>query len=926
MNTSKPKGDKPGRKNPQVRETRFKMRTKKGDKAVNKDPYGKRVKRNQRSSKPAGPNIKFNPYYGRNKYRPQPDRFGSKPKRIKTTAGKGERSTGRDISGRKIRPTTTQRLPGQNVYSAPNPYVARSKKTREARSKFTSSPSIRSRTASDRSSRLARSGKRISAPRTAGNAMFSRRSQNAIRSTSPSQGRRAKSYSKGRNPVKSISGNIRNKRPVNPFAIANTKRKRRGEVSTNKDIAGKRLKNKRSPRQQVVTNAPSPYLGRRTQDRTQSNRRQISRNSKSINPSSSFGKTSFGGVRSSTRAGETATNKSASGKNLRTKNMRSNRPVFGSEAPGPKYLSNSKRGEIGTSNRKALRNVRTSQRVRERAGIQAGGFKTGTFKGERSTNKDIAGKRLRTRNYQSRKTQIVGPIYNPYYSRKQPEGSQHTIKTKGIRKNLSISGGLTNNGGKAIEGKRPGKGTISGGRFSGNVRSKKLPKGGGSISGQLRNNGGRSIEGKGPGKGTIAGGRFSGNLRAKRKPQGGGSISERLRNNGGRSIEGKAPGKGTIAGGRFSGNLKAERKLKGGGSISDQLRNNRGKSLKGRPPGKGTLAGGKYLGSLKMRKPAKGGGSISYRLRNNNGKALAGKKPGRGTIQGGRFGGNLRASRELKGGGSISERLRNNNGKSLKGFPPGKGTLAGGRYSGNIKPRRLKKQPFISRYQGEMKATRSKAPGKGAIAGARYHGNLRLKQKEGRSPGTRYRGRDYYFDLTPGFSYQGEDYKGNLRAKKEKNNYQGETFRGNLRLPRKPGYKNQGAEYRGSLRLPRKPNYSNEGLAYRGNMRLKKGYTQQKAGPALKETRSWYQYIPGFTLRADKYTGNFKYRKPTRKDTHISSSFTGRNPGNAREENEKIFKFKIWWAKIFKNETPRYQRGRSRKARYDKGESKIWYK
>ena len=274
---SNPKGDKPGRRNPKVKETRFKMRTKKGDKAVNRDPFGKKVKKNRRSSKPAGTSIRTNRYYQKKTSRERP-RSSSPPKRIKTASRKGERSTGKDISGRKVRATTTKR-PRPNYYSAPNPFTAKPKKPREGKSKYrspnirsrtgrdrrtqskNSAPNIRSRTGNDQRARRSVSGKRISSPRSASRTFFSGTSVKAVKSTSPKQGKRARSYSKKQNPVKSVSGNIRNKRPANPFAVANTKRKRKGEVAINKDIAGKRLKDKRSPRQHITTNAPNPYTG-----------------------------------------------------------------------------------------------------------------------------------------------------------------------------------------------------------------------------------------------------------------------------------------------------------------------------------------------------------------------------------------------------------------------------------------------------------------------------------------------------------------------------------------------------------------------------------------------------------------------------------------------------------------------------------------
>jgi hypothetical protein len=870
---SKPRGERSANKNPRVRETRFKMQMKKGDRPENRDLTGRRVKRNQRTKGPQINYSNYKPASRRTQYKNKPG-FSSAPQRIRTASRKGEHSPRGDISGHRIKvsrsPKPSNRLtfnaPNPNVVkrgksregrktyrstyvrsvsgqnrgkppfsSAPNPYVARSKKSREGRTRY-ASPSIRSRTAQDARSRNSTSAGGVKPPKSTGGTILSRRPSTTVRTSRTQPGDRAKSFSRKQGPVKSISGNIRNNRPSNPFAVANTKGKRSGDVARNRDITGRRLReNKRSPGKHITKVAPNPYLKRSERGESGvSNKKQLVKAGRTSKPGDHFAKTSFGGVRTSTRSGETATNRSASGKNIRTKNLRSGRPVFaGKQYPG--YMTATKRGEGGFSGKSGK--IRSSTRPRERAGVQPGGFKTATARGERSTNRDIAGKRLRARNKESRTTQIVGL-------------SQ--------KRTLSRSGELMNNGGRSLESRPPGKGTLQGGTFSGtlragkgtnagpgakysgNVRSFKPPKGGGSIT-RLRNNKGNPLAAPKPGKGTIAGGRYSGNISK-------GPASK--------------PGKGAIHGGNFSGNLRSRKgfytteKAYGLRTEKERLHNNKGNAIDQKMVGRGTIQGSAFRGKLSAKSNKPGKGAIAGNRYSGNLRKGPATKPGRGTIQGGNYRGNLRSrkgfytnERTYAVRTQIDERLHNNKGNPLDGRQVGRGTIQGATYRGNLR------------------ADKSQKPGKGAIAGYRYQGNIRAKKDLERSEGTRYKGRLSARTATPKIQPQGQE--------------------------------------------------------YRGKMRASRGYDHQKAGDALKQTRAWYQIG---TLRADKYAGNYRYKSPTRKDQHISSAFTGFNPGNAKKENDRFFKFKIWFAKLFRNETPRHLKNKGRKPRYDRGESDIWYR
>ena len=85
--------------------------------------------------------------------------------------------------------------------------------------------------------------------------------------------------------------------------------------------------------------------------------------------------------------------------------------------------------------------------------------------------------------------------------------------------------------------------------------------------------------------------------------------------------------------------------------------------------------------------------------------------------------------------------------------------------------------------------------------------------------------------------------------------------------------------------------------------------------------------------KAKKYNG-YVSRDPkildlfsSRKQMHPSYSYSQGEAKNAKEEKEKIFKFKVWWAKLFgtNSNQPQNLKSRDKKPRYDKRETDLWY-
>lgn len=210
--------------------------------------------------------------------------------------------------------------------------------------------------------------------------------------------------------------------------------------------------------------------------------------------------------------------------------------------------------------------------------------------------------------------------------------------------------------------------------------------------------------------------------------------------------------------------------LKGGGFRSATLSGERrGKAIPGRAPGigargignfRGRIKAGQrgfdeqgegYTGNIRMRRPGKGGGSISGERWNNNGMPIRSKAPGKGwrgigyagnirvghrgfreqgeayegnirrgdrrgfNDQGEEYSGNIKAGRARKGGGSRSGHWNNNNRPIMVRIPRGEQGRAAG-FQGNIKAGRRGFSDQGEEYTGNIKARRPEKGG-GSVSG-----------------------------------------------------------------------------------------------------------------------------------------------------------------------------------------------------------------
>jgi hypothetical protein len=552
-------------------------------------------------------------------------------------------------------------------------------------------------------------------------------------------------------------------------------------------------------------------------------------------------------------------------------------------------------------------------------GIRGAGFKTitsqfitrgrknvywGKFsKKEVAITTDIAGRKLRTRNYHSPRVGLVGRDTLPFFRRSpairkrgpsQVSGGYqsatrsgkawsgdiagHRLRKSAVRANseragkfvwprkLSITGKAERVGlarrkkpesatrtGRAslnpIPTKQPGLGGIGLINFSKSASPKKrLNWLGGSASGQIWNNRNKPLPKKDIGIGGYYAGKFQGRDKARRPLKGGGSVSRNAWNNKNQAISVNKAGIGTIRASRFKGRTKGV----GGEDHS--------------------IIGLSFTGFTKASKPVKGGGgSISGKSWNNNRRPLAVRPGGIGTYQAGKFQGTAKVTRPEKGGGSVSGQVWNNRNKPLAVKPGGVGSYQAGKFQGTVKAKRPTK-------------------GGGSISGKSWNNdNNPIAVKTGGS--------------------------GLAKAA---------TFKGRTKFVKPEETAGKPAKYQGNIKgiLPG-PHISQIGLDYTGSDKQRTYIRNPKAAEAALKKRE-----PG---RAQAGIGNLqvnvKMNKYRDKSLHPDAKFAHSYRDNVKEERTIMMNIKLAWAKLFKKEEtqPRGLKQKPGKPRYDPKEKGLWY-
>ena len=565
-------------------------------------------------------------------------------------------------------------------------------------------------------------------------------------------------------------------------------------------------------------------------------------------------------------------------------------------------------------------------------------------KGERAITTDLAGKRLRAKNYETQRPVLTNPTLQyqkrvavgerPY---KGPAGGYQSRTRTGQRAwKGDIAHYRVRGGQPPRHGERAFLGFLRGGGFQSATR----PGPRAALKGRAPGIGARGI---GSYQGNIKAGRrgfkdqgeeYSGNIKAGRKgfrdqgEQYSGNIKAGRKGfrDQGEEYSGniRAGRKGfRDQGEEFSGNIRAGRKgfRDQGEEYSGNIRAGRkgfrdqGEEYSGniRTPRRGfTDQGEAYTGNIKARRPNQGGGSRSGKLWNNNNTPILVRTPSgksariagyQGNIRGARkgftdqgeeFTGNIKARRPDKGGGSVSGKLWNNRETPI----PSKA------YANDVYK--------VTRFAGNLKAKRPDKGG-GSVSGELWNNDERPIAPK----------------LYSSQSMKVSRYSGNMKARRSGRDEEdrGSDFSGNMKVARS--------------HYSRKPNAADG--AMRG---VKASSAAQKADIYARGARRDWDYVknpssddearktrePGRAfVRSAGYHGNIKVQKfelfGKRDNLHPDARFVKLNRNNVPEEKDMLTNFKLWWARLFKkSETqPDHLKEKPRTPRYDKGESGLWY-
>ena len=534
--------------------------------------------------------------------------------------------------------------------------------------------------------------------------------------------------------------------------------------------------------------------------------------------------------------------------------------------------------------------------------------------------------------------------------------SRHQGNVKGSRRPLKGGGSISNNvkkgKGSPLPRKDLGSPRVSGfaGRFKrfemspgfdtrssrhqGNVKGSRRPlKGGGSISNNVKKGKRSALPRKDLGSPRVSGfagrfkrfemspgfdtrsSRYQGNAKGSRKPlKGGGSISNNVRKGKRSPLPRKDLGSPRVSGfagrfkrfemspgfdtrsSRYQGNAKGSRKpLKGGGSITSKIWQGKGQPLQRKDLRDPKLS--RFSGNLKgNRKPLKGGGSISGDRWNNNQTPLARKYvQNRGIAN---FSGNRKSQgKPLKGGGSITTSGWNNDQQPLAKKPHPLQNYYGSKYTGTLKmKRKYKKKP-----NAHEDALKSKAPHKYMYSMSGYQGKTKDKRGYKKKPNA-------HEKALKGFA-----------PKKEVANIDSYTTKyAKRRYTKKPNAHEDALKGVAPKRVV--ANIDSYTTKYAKRKYTKKPNAHEDALKGIAPKPSAY--------KAMAFQGNFKTKKNYNRNMHPSAKYTtSQHPRNSLEEKKRVFKFNIWWAKLFKkNENqPAAVKEKIRTPRYDKREKDLWY-
>ena len=402
------------------------------------------------------------------------------------------------------------------------------------------------------------------------------------------------------------------------------------------------------------------------------------------------------------KPGERATTKDLAGRPLRRKNFESPRPGVTEPSFKPYY------------HRKPMG---------DKPGKVQGGYRTATRPGGRAWQGDIAGRKIRGRNFSSKKSVEGQPIL-PSRRNKGERFGDRAYRGKHGWYQTATQSGETRPGKGPLPAKTPGIGASGIEKYKGSIKGQRPLKGGGSVSGRLWNNGGQPIVGKAPNRQDTRNGSFQGNVRAQRPLKGGGSVSGKLWNNNQTPLPRKDMPEGADRVSGYPGKMKRFSVQPGFGDMGEtftgyiklkkfrknyvQNPNAVDESIKKRRPSKSSKdADGMYA---RVKRPP------YIENKNSADDALLKRKPSKTTYQAG----------ELQVRVKEKEYRKKPHGAegSLPGIKPSKSSVKASEYARSVK----RNWDYIHNPSSADEALKTKEPGKAFGKSAAYQGNIKMQK------------------------------------------------------------------------------------------------------------------------------------------------------------------------------------------------------
>ncbi len=669
--------------------------------------------------------------------------------KFKSRTRQGERAYKGDITGRKVVTKTTKRRSSAR-YAQPNPYAGRKRRTEESVAKkvlsspkYTARPSEtakkvrvnpryskRPRERSWSSKGFGRAARSIS-----GNTTFTRNRRyqgGAVRSATRSSESKA---TRGRVVPRSASGNYNVRKRKSPYNVF--RQKKAWEKAFKGDITGRTFRTK------VTTERPIIQSPRKT--------KYSQRTGKGDRP---YAGGLNGGYKSATRTPERAWKKDISGNKLRIRTSKGPNFSGGQFTPYPvsknRKGDQAYRGKI-KGKHKSISNRKEVAGKKSRASTPpgAGTSKGIRFQGNIKSQKPLKGGGSVARNNWNNRGQSVNKVLNTQQNQKARSFQGNLKLGKPLKGGGSVARNNWNNKGQSVTKASNNEQNRRTRSFQGNLKLGKPLKGGGSIARKNWNNKGQSVnkpvesvEGRKasnftgnfkPFKGgtyDALAGFYKGDQKRKfkyqKKPNAHkealkvrpNSKNDRLAinytgnvkqsnykhnpNAVKEALKVKSATKNDRLAGNFTGNVKQSGYKHNPNAVKE--------ALKVRSDTKNDRLAGNYTGNFKQSK---------YK-RNPNAadEALKVRSPGKNDFKGGNFTGRSKITWTYKQNPSASK-------ESLKNIAPAKGTAEGASFQGRFKmASNYSRKPHAA--DGALKGV---GPSRAAVKAANYQGNIKMNKK-----------------------------------------------------------------------------------------------------------------------------------------------------------------------------------------------------